>query len=110
MSWGLACRIIDFSTKLNTMQERRLTELLSDAFNKPFDELGSVTPKMEKLSVLNRMGLQDKDVPDYLRIPTAGELIEIRQWAVDYKKANKHASKREIRKATQSHFKIKVYR
>lgn len=92
------------------MQERNLTELLSDAFKNPFEIQERVKEKMETLSVKNTEDLSNKDVPDYLRLPSTDELIEMRQWAIDYKKAKKHASKREIRKATQKHFQIKVYR
>jgi len=92
------------------MQERNFTELLSEAFKNPFDKKEIVKKKMETLSVKNSNDLSNKDVPDYLRIPSANELTEMRQWAIDFKKSNKNASKREVRKATQKHFQIKIYR
>ena len=92
------------------MQEQNLTALLSDAFKNPFDKQEVVKQKMEKLSIKNNNDLSEKVVPDYLRLPSADELAEMREWAIDYKKANKQASKREIRKATQKHFQIKIYR
>lgn len=92
------------------MQEQNLTALLSDAFKNPFDKQDVVKQKMEKLSIKNNNDLSEKVVPDYLRLPSADELTEMRQWAIEFKKANKNASKREIRKATQKHFQIKIYR
>ena len=92
------------------MQEKNLTDLLSDASKNLFENKEIVKKKMETLSVKNIHDLTNKDVPDYLRLPSPDELIEMRQWAINYKKANKQASKREIRKATQKHFQIKVYR
>lgn len=92
------------------MHEQNLTALLSDAFKNPFEKKEIVQKKMETLSVKNSSDLSEKEVPDYLRLPSANELVEMRQWAIDYKKANKQASKREVRKATQTHFQIRIYR
>jgi hypothetical protein len=92
------------------MQERNLTELMNAAFKHSLDNPEVVKEKMELLSIRNREDLSNIKLPDYLRLPSANELTEMRQWAIDYKKLNKHASKREIRKATQKYFNIKVYR
>lgn len=92
------------------MQTQNLTALLKEAMENPFENKKSTDIKMQKLSVKNMEDLYNKVVPDYLRLPSGEELTEMRQFAIDYKKANKRASKREIRKATQYHFHIKVYR
>lgn len=96
------------------MQEQNLTSLLAgihdlkkDPFlNKPAELKKSMTALAQK----NKDDLSSKEMPDYLRTPTAEELIEMRQWAIDYKKRNKNASKREVRKATQAHFRIRIFR
>lgn len=92
------------------MQERNLEALLLDAYDKPLEKQEVVKKKMQELSFKNKKDLSKQVLPDYLRIPDAEELEKIRQWAIDYKKANKQASKREIRKATQEHFHIKIYK
>ena len=92
------------------MQERNLTELLTGAFKNPSEALKTVKPKMEALSAKNTKDLEQKVLPNYLRTPTADELVEMRQFAIDYKKLHKQASKREIRKATQAKFNIQIFR
>ena len=69
-----------------------------------------VKSALNKLAIKNKKDLSFKDVPEYMRTPTADELIEMRQWAIDYKKFHTTASKREVRKATQEHFKIRIFR
>lgn len=92
------------------MQEQNFTELLASAQSMKKMALETLRPKMEKLADKNKKDLQKKELPDYLRTPNADELIEMRQWAIDYKKFNTKASKREIRKATQQHFHIRIFR
>ena len=92
------------------MQEQNFTGLMHSAFKDSLDRPNVVKKKMSNLAKKNEKDLSEKPLPDYLRIPTAEELIEIRQWAIDYKKSNKNASKREVRRATQQHFNIKIYR
>lgn len=92
------------------MQETNFTALLVDALKSPFEPKPVTKKKMEALAVKNEKDLSEKKLPDYLRTPTGDELIAMRQWAVDYKKARKGASKREIRKATQEHFHIRIFR
>lgn len=69
-----------------------------------------IRKKMALIAKKNREALSYKTLPEYLRIPTAEELIVMRQWAVDYKKANPRTSKRQLRIATQAHFRIKIYK
>ena len=92
------------------MQENNLQTLVKDVFDNPFENRKVVKEKMKVLSVKNISDLNGEDIPDYLRLPSADELVEMRQWAIDYKKSNKSASKREVRKAVQSHFKIKIFK
>lgn len=92
------------------MQEKNFTELLRDADLKFDSPVLETRNRMGKLSVKNFKDLSFKDVTHYLRGPTTDDLVEMRQWAIDYKKANKSASKRQVRKATQEYFKVKIYR
>lgn len=96
------------------MQSQNLTALMADALKNPFEEQKKVQTKMEKLAVKNERDLSKKEVPqkngDFMRVPTADELVDMRQWVIDYKSANRHDSKRQIRKAVQQHFNIRIYR
>ena len=92
------------------MHQQNMTDLLASA--QSFESLKpkQVINQMQKLAVKNEKDLAAKELPNYMRTPTAAELIEMRQWAIDYKKLHKQASKREIRKATQEHFNIRIFR
>lgn len=92
------------------MQEQNMTALMADAFKKKPINPALLKKKMGKLALKNKKDLEYKNLPDYLRTPTAEELTEMRQWAIDYKNTFKQASKRQIRKATQEHFKIRIFR
>lgn len=92
------------------MQEQNMTALMASAFKDAFMKPTAVKKQMKSLAAKNVNDLKEKELPDYLRTPTADELIQMRQFAIDYKKANKQASKREIRKATQKHFHIRIFR
>lgn len=102
------------------MQETHFNALLMDSFKDSFNPkkvllpptkpIKSVKERMKSLSLKNEKDLSFQELPDYLRIPTGDELMEMRQWAIDYKKFHGKASKREVRKATQEHFKIKIYK
>jgi hypothetical protein len=65
--------------------------------------------QMASLEESNNTHLAEKKMPDYLRTPTADELSEMRQFAINLKNENKSMSKRQIRKATQAHFNIRIY-
>lgn len=92
------------------MQEQNLTALLSDALKNPTKDAQKVKSQMTDLAVKNKIDLEKKESRNHLRTPTAEELTEMRQWAIDYKKFHKPASKREVRRATQQHFNIKIFR
>lgn len=47
---------------------------------------------------------------DNLRVPTEEDLQAIGEYAASYKRLNKKASKREVRKAVQEHFNIRIFR
>ena len=92
------------------MQEQNMTALMQSVFEKPQQSQRVIKQKMAKLAVKNERDISYRTSPDYMRTPTAAELEEIRQWAIDYKSFHTKASKREVRKATQHHFKIKIFR
>lgn len=83
--------------------------LMNDAFNsiKAYSP-NIIAKKMDKLSAKNTNDIAEieKDMQDKFRTPTADELTEIRQWIIDYRKANPKESKRKVRLATQAHFNI----
>lgn len=95
---------------INTMQEQNMAELMAMAFKNPSMSAAKVKKKMTALSVKNKKDLSYKKLPEYLRTPTAEELMEMRRWAIDYKKSFPKESKRQIRKAVQEHFKIRIFR
>lgn len=86
------------------MQDQYLKSLLSDLKGKPDKK------KLEALALKNAEALQQKDLLDYHRAPTAEELLQFRKYAITYKKFNKKASKREIRKAVQENFHIRIFK
>lgn len=92
------------------MQQQNLTALLTSALKDVKEDKKTLLSQMTALSVKNKVDLSFKNLPDYLRTPTAEELIEMRSWAIGYKKTFKGASKREVRRATQTHFKIRIFR
>lgn len=90
----------DFTNVLNSAsiesEMRRLNKGLQ------FKKDDEVLKEMVAVEKSNNEHLAEKNLPDYLRTPTADELVEIRQFAIDLKKANKAMSKRQIRKSTQN--------
>lgn len=92
------------------MHSQDFTALMSDAFKgemrSPFENF----KKMEVIADQNKIDLSERTLPEGVHLPNADELVNIRQWAINYQKSNKTASKRQIRKATQEHFNVKVYR
>jgi hypothetical protein len=96
------------------MQERHLNELVSASFAaallgpKKAESPKKVKADMEVLADKNKADLPNLPLSE--RTPTSDELVEMRQYAVDYKKNNKKASKREVRKAVQEKFNIRIYR
>lgn len=92
------------------MEQRNFTQLLRDANYLKDDNPKEVSRRMDKLFLKNKKDLEQKGLPNYLRVPTAQELELMRQFAIDYKKENKNASKRAVRKATQKKFHIKIFK
>lgn len=90
------------------MQDQQLGSLVDTAFDRRLKKPETIQKKMEKIEGDNRAAL--KDLPDYERTPTAEELTKFRQWAVEYKKQMPGASKRQVRKAVQEHFHIRIYK
>lgn len=92
------------------MQEQNMTELMNMAQTEPANPSRVTKQKIAKLAVKNERDMSYKTLPEYLRIPTADELEEMRQWAINYRNTTYKASKREVRRATQEHFKIRIFR
>lgn len=94
------------------MQEKKFSKLMkSVSFEN--DSRDKVEKDVKALASSNKKlvdALNHNSNKDFYRAPTSDELLEMRQWAIDYKKLHKQASKREVRKATQSHFNIKIFR
>lgn len=96
------------------MQEQQF----KDVINQSLEELKSGKPisnpvvkkKMALIAKKNREALSFKNLPEYLRVPSTEQLIEMRQWAIDFKKANPRTSKRQLRLETQKHFRIRIYK
>lgn len=99
------------------MQERNMTELFKAAFPGKIAISGNddqLKKKIEAIADNNAIDIKQlnerKEKPDFFRSPSADELEQMRQFMIDYKKANRNASKREIRKATQKKFHVQIFR
>lgn len=92
------------------MQESKFTELMADALGIKNDP----TPKMIKARMTSLADRNEKAISEKrllsLRAPTTDELITMREWAIQYKREHKNATKREVRKATQNNFNIRIFR
>jgi len=95
---------------MQDVQFNRLTDTVLDL--KPASP-SQIRRKMKSIETANNKAFakhQSKtDARDYERTPTAQELTIFRQWAIDYKKQMPKASKRQIRKAVQEHFHIRIF-
>lgn len=92
------------------MESRNMDALMNDAFRNG-SEIFSPKKVESKMSALSNKNTSDiaeiqKDMRDKFRTPTADELVEMRQWIIDYKKANPKESKRQVRIAAQNNFNI----
>lgn len=96
------------------MQERQFESLIASTegtgLSKYFKKREAVKQKVASIANKNKIALSGIDLPDECRIPSEQELVQFYNWAIAYKKANKRASKREVRKAVQEHFHIKIYK
>lgn len=94
------------------MQDRSLNQLIDTAMEDKYRKNpAQLRQKVNKIEKDNREALEKVlDERDYNRIPNSDELEKIRQWAENYAKNNKNASRREVRKATQKHFNIRIYK
>ncbi len=92
------------------MNSQSLDTLLLDAFKNPADALQTVKPRMQTLAKKNDEAIAEISKPDILRTPTADELTEMRQYAIDMKNKFPMWSKRKIRKEVQQKFNIKIYK
>jgi hypothetical protein len=100
------------------MHTEDFSQLMSGALAEAMKQNKGMKPTVNK-DVLNEMRtieesnnkhLEKKELPNEMRTPTDKELLIMRNFAIEYKRANKNASKREIRRATQKQFNIRIYR
>ena len=92
------------------MQEKILTDITDKAFLNHEQKPGKIKSQMKALATENDALVSHYTRPNYERTPNSGELIQMRQYAVSYKKQNKKASKREVRRAVQRKFHIRIYK
>lgn len=100
------------------MQTQDFSNLLAGSLQDYVKEIKGLKPKanadvLKEMTVIeqsNKQHLKESVLPDDTRIPTAEELVQMRNFAIEYKRCNKQASKREIRRATQKQFNIRIYK
>jgi PHP family Zn ribbon phosphoesterase len=97
------------------MQEKSYNDLLNSAFDKSLDNPKKVKEKIRDISMENHRAMalalnQVEDERAVIRIPSEGDLEEIRQFMVDYSKEHPNASKREVRIAAQKKYRVKIFR
>lgn len=86
------------------MQEKSFTELFNVAMEHPFE-----TRKIKAIAETNKAALP-AILPKGVHIPDEDELEQIALWMASYKQQFPNASKRQIRKATQEHFSVRIFR
>lgn len=91
------------------MQENQLNRLTNLAFNSESIPKEKIKQRLDSIEAKNNKALAGK-LPDYERTPTAEELAAMKEWGAAYKKQIPRASKREVRKAIQQHFHIRIYK
>jgi ribosomal protein L16 Arg81 hydroxylase len=89
------------------MQAKHL-EAVSATIDEPRIKPKKVKSQMKQLAATIKKDLPE--LPDPLRTPTSAELTQMRSYGMEYKKNNKKASNREIRRAIQKRFNIKIYK
>jgi hypothetical protein len=92
------------------MQEKSMNELTESAFDKTLNTTEKVKEKLKKIMKENTEALASSDLPEPLHAPDELELEQIRLYMINYKKCHPLATKREIRKAAQQKFKVKIFR
>jgi hypothetical protein len=97
------------------MQERQFERLLTD---KVLDLRPSgpaqIRRRMKSIEEANNKAYAKSQPPpetrNYERTPTAEELASFREWAIEYKKKVPGITKRQLRKAVQEHFHIRIFK
>lgn len=92
------------------MDTRDFSQLMAASFDSSLNTPKKVKQKMKSIAKSNETHLAKVELPDMYRIPTAEELQSFREYAINYKKQIKRASKREIRNAVKAHFNIILYK
>jgi len=97
------------------MQERQFDRLLTDkVLDLSPSRPAEIRRKMKVIETANNKAYAKSERPtearNYERTPTAEELTIFRQWAINYKKQMPKASKRQVRKAVQEHFHIRLFK
>lgn len=90
------------------MQDNQLDRLVDMAFQERELSKNKVQSKIKSIESKNNKSLSD--LPNYERTPTAEELNKFREYAIAYNKQIPGASKREVRKAIQEQFNIRIYK
>lgn len=91
--------LIDFSKLVGEQRQENIRE------QKP----KAIKNQITKLAKQNEEDLRPV-LKDYERTPTADELTQMHNYAVQYRKNNKKASRREVRRAIQKKFNIRIYK
>ena len=87
-----------------------MTDLMATAFPKTMGGPLAPAKKATEQRLTKIAETNTNAFPPGIRTPTADELEQMRLYMLQYKKDNPKASKREIRKATQAHFNVQIYR
>lgn len=69
---------------------------------------------LNKLAVDNKAAIEqavkEERLPADIHAPTVDELEQMAEWMKEYKRLTPKASKRQIRKACQEHFNVRIFR
>jgi len=91
------------------MQEQPFKRLVDIALDTRLTKSGTIQKKIKEIESENNTALSGK-LPDRERTPTLEELAKFKDFAAAYKRQMPRASKREVRKAVQEHFGIRIYK
>ena len=86
------------------MHDKSFNDLVNFAMEEPFH-----TRKLKQITEENKAILPSV-MPKDVHVPDENELREIAYYMANFKKQFPNASKRQIRKAAQEHFSVRVFR
>lgn len=99
------------------MNTESISHLLASA-NDGFDKILKHHPEDKDLVNIAMANIKEnndeyfatrQDLPVNIRTPTTEELLEMRNWSINYKRDHKFHSERQMRKALQKHFNIRIF-